>query len=42
MRKLTISKEAFFKMLSDLIASGVTFDAVEDGDNIIVTFDGGY
>ena len=42
MNKLTISKEAFFKMLDKLIASGVGFEAIEDGDNIIVTFDGGY
>jgi len=40
--KLTISKTTFFKQLSSLIESGVMFDAVEEDDNIIITFTGGY
>jgi len=39
---LTISKKSFFNSLSDLIQSGVTFDAEEKDDNIIITFTGGY
>lgn len=42
MRKLTISSETFIKMLSELIASGVTFEAVEKNDLIEITFTGGY
>jgi hypothetical protein len=40
--KLTISAETFFDMLPKLIASGVTFEAEEVGDSIIVTFTGGF
>ena len=42
---LTMTRERFFKSLSDLIASGVTFDAEEldnGRDEIIVKFTGGY
>jgi len=42
MRKLTISKEEFTRMLSDLIKSGVTFEAYESKENIIIEFTGGY
>lgn len=43
-RKLTISKESFFEMLSGLIKSGVTFEAeeIEGKDEIEITFTGGY
>jgi len=42
--KLTISKKSFFEMLSDLIQSGVTFEAEEtkDKESIEITFTGGY
>ena len=42
MRELTVSKETFFEMLPDLIKSGVTFEAEEKNDFIIITFNGGY
>jgi hypothetical protein len=42
MKKLKISKQGFYSMLSDLIKSGVTFEAIEQGDDIIVNFTGGY
>ncbi len=42
MRELTVSKETFFEMLSDLIKSGVTFEAEEKNNFIIITFNGGY
>lgn len=42
MKELTVSPKTFTEMLSGLIASGVTFEAVEKGDYIIVTFTGGY
>lgn len=42
MRKLFVSVVTFNEMLSGLIASGVTFEAVEREGMIIVTFDGGY
>ena len=41
MRVLIVTKETFTKMLSDLIASGVTFDAIEEDANIVITFTGG-
>jgi hypothetical protein len=40
--KLTVSKEAFTEMLSGIIASGVTFEAEEKNDKIIITFTGGF
>jgi hypothetical protein len=43
MRKLTVSQKAFTEMLSGLIASGVTFEAVEDDSgDIEIEFTGGY
>lgn len=39
---LTVSPETFTKMLSGLIASGVTFEAEEKQDLIVITFTGGY
>lgn len=42
MRTLTISTATFEKMLSGLIQSGVTFEAQEKNDEIIITFTGGY
>jgi len=44
MRKLTVSVETFTTMLSGLIASGVTFEAHQEGnkDVIIIEFTGGY
>ena len=43
MKKLTISQEKFESMLSGLIASGVTFEAEEDGDGkIVIVFTGGF
>ena len=40
--KLTVSKESFTEMLQGLIKSGVTFDAIESGSDIIITFSGGF
>lgn len=42
MKELIVSKKTFFEQLSDLIKSGVTFEAEEKDDNIIITFTGGY
>lgn len=43
MRKLTVTRGAFTAMLSDLIASGVTFNATETVlGNIEIIFTGGY
>ena len=42
-RELTVSAETFTKMISELVAQGVTFEAEEDQDgNIKVIFTGGY
>jgi hypothetical protein len=41
MKKLVLSKVAFFEYLNELIASGVTFEAEENNNNIIITFTGG-
>ena len=40
--KLTISKKSFTEMLNGLISSGAKFEAVEVGENIVLTFTGGY
>jgi hypothetical protein len=40
--KLRISTEEFFKNLSNLIASGVTFEAEEQDGIVTITFTGGY
>ena len=40
--KLTVTKETFTEMLSGLVASGVTFEAEEKNDEIVITFNGGY
>lgn len=43
MRTLLLSKAAFTDMLSDIIASGVTFEANETVDGkILINFTGGY
>jgi hypothetical protein len=42
MKTLTISKKTFAAMLTDIIASGVTFEAIELNDYIVITFTGGY
>ena len=39
---LVVSKETFVEILSDLIRSGVTFEAEEVEEVIKVTFTGGY
>ena len=40
--KLTVSKETFLEMLTGLIKSGVTFEAIEVDEVIEITFTGGY
>ena len=42
MRKLTVSKDTFNEMLLGFIQSGVTFEALEKGEDIVITFLGGY
>lgn len=42
MNTLIINIETFNKMLSGLIESGVTFEAIQNNENIEVTFTGGY
>ena len=42
MRKLTVSIETFNEMITDLIKSGVTFEAEEREGKIIIEFTGGY
>ena len=43
MRRLTVTQQVFTEMLSGIIASGVTFEAVVNGNNVVViTFTGGY
>lgn len=44
MKTLVVSTETFSKMLSDIIASGVTFEAKElpNGREIAIEFTGGY
>jgi hypothetical protein len=43
MKQLTVSPSTFTEILSGLIQSGVTFDAVEDKKGeIVITFTGGY
>jgi len=39
---LSISIETFFKMLPNLIASGVLFEANEKDNKIEIIFSGGY
>lgn len=40
---LTVSVKTFNEMISDLVASGVTWEAIEDKDgDIVITFTGGY
>lgn len=39
---LTLSTDTFFNKVSDLIASGVTFEAKEKDDQIVIEFTGGY
>lgn len=40
--KLKLTITTFFERLPELIKSGATFNAVEKGDDIIITFTGGY
>ena len=42
MKTLIVSKAMFTEMLSGIIQSGVSFQAIEIGDKIKVTFTGGY
>jgi len=43
MRKLTVSQTSFTNMLSGLIQSGVTFEAIElESGEIEIIFSGGY
>jgi hypothetical protein len=42
MKTLEVTKETFNEMLSGLIQSGVTFNAIESGGKIIIEFTGGY
>jgi len=42
MRKLTVSIETFNQMVTDLIKSGVTFEAEECKGQIVIEFTGGY
>lgn len=42
MKVLTVTKSTFLEMLSDIIKTGVTFEAIEDGGMITITFTGGY
>jgi hypothetical protein len=43
MKKLIISKQTFEEMIRGIIQSGVTFEATENGDGMIVlTFTGGF
>jgi len=42
-RKLTVTQDTFNNMISGLISSGVTFNAIEkDNGNILIEFLGGY
>ena len=42
MRTLTVSQKTFTDMVSGLIQSGVTFEAIEKDNEIIITFTGGF
>jgi hypothetical protein len=43
MRKLIVSKEVFCEMLAGIIASGATFEALENAQgNIEISFKGGF
>ena len=43
MNRLIVSTKTFNEMISGLIKSGVTFEAIElMNDNIEITFSGGY
>jgi hypothetical protein len=42
MRTLIVCRVSFIDMLPGLIASGVTFDAQEVGNDIHIKFTGGY
>lgn len=42
MKKLIVTPETFTQMLSGLIQSGVTFEANETPQGIVITFTGGY
>jgi hypothetical protein len=42
MMELRVSKEAFTDMLRGIVMSGVTFTAIESGDDILITFKGGF
>ena len=42
MKRLYVSIETFTDIISGLIQSGVTFEAVEHGDKIEITFTGGF
>lgn len=42
MKQLIVTPETFARMISGLIGSGVTFDAMEKDGKITITFTGGY
>jgi len=42
MRELIVTPETFTKMLPNIIASGVTFEANEKDEKFVITFLGGY
>jgi hypothetical protein len=42
MRELKVCVDTFSYMLKGLIESGVTFEAIEDGNVIVIKFTGGY
>jgi hypothetical protein len=42
MKTLTVTKETFFLMVLELIKSGVTFEANEENEKIVIIFTGGF
>jgi len=42
MKSLFVSQETFTEMLTGLIVSGVTFEAVEKNGGILIEFTGGH
>ena len=39
---LTLSRENAPAFIAEIVKQGLTFDATESGDSIVITFTGGY
>ena len=39
---LTVSRESAVSVIANIVREGLTFEAREDGENVVITFTGGY